>query len=105
MADLESIILPVLELAGCRQIIEVGTESGGMTSRLIEYARQHQGQLTCIDPHPDESALALLNSGPWVVLDRDTSLRALPRTPPADAYLIDGDHNYYTVTHELLIIE
>lgn len=105
MAELESIILPLLDRAGCRQIVEIGTEFGGMTSQLIEYAKQHQGQLTSIDPNPDESAVALLGGSPYSVLDRDISLRALPRTPPADAYLIDGDHNYYTVTHELLLIE
>jgi hypothetical protein len=105
MADLHSVILPVLERADCRQIIEIGSEAGGMTRLLIEHAKQHQGQLTSIDPRPDDSAAALLSSGPYGVLDRDISLRAIPRTAPADAYLVDGDHNYYTVTHELLLIE
>ena len=33
-----------------------------------------------------------------------TSLEVLPGLPPADVVLIDGDHNWYTVYHELRLL-
>jgi hypothetical protein len=35
---------------------------------------------------------------------RKPSLEAIPELPPADAVIIDGDHNYYTVSRELELI-
>ncbi|MEP7352976.1 MAG: class I SAM-dependent methyltransferase [Acidobacteriota bacterium] len=105
MADLSDIIFPVLKLAGCRTITEIGSESGGMTARLLQYVSEKGGWMTSIDPAPSAEAEALLNSTPFGCLYRDVSLNALPLCPPTDAYIVDGDHNYFTVLQELLRIE
>jgi hypothetical protein len=48
--------------------------------------------------------VALAAEHPELELVRRTSVDALPELAPADAYVIDGDHNYYTVTRELELI-
>jgi hypothetical protein len=105
MAELESIVFPALELAGCRTVTEIGSESGGMTARLLEFAEQRGGWMINVDPAPAPAVEELLRGTPYGALHRDLSLRALPVSPPTDAYLIDGDHNYFTVLQELLWIE
>ena len=48
--------------------------------------------------------MALARERPELELVRATSLEALPRIPLPDAVIIDGDHNYYTVSEELRLI-
>lgn len=106
MSELWPLIRPLLELAGARTVIEVGGEAGGTTALLLEYARSHSGKLYTVDPAPQDSLRRLFQedrtrAGSLVV---KRSLAALPELDLADAYLIDGDHNYFTVLHELAII-
>jgi hypothetical protein len=48
--------------------------------------------------------VALAAEHPELELVRQTSLAALPEIPLPDAIVIDGDHNYYTVSEELRLI-
>jgi len=56
-------------------------------------------KLTIIEPDPGE-LLESLKGLEGVAVEATTSEEALPRLPAADLYLIDGDHNYYTVSRE-----
>ncbi len=103
MAELAEIVLPVLELAGAKVTVEVGAEHGTMTRLLIEHAASQSGRLIAIDPQPTAATRALFAGHAHADLREDLSLDVLP-TVAADAYLIDGDHNYYTVLHESEII-
>jgi hypothetical protein len=105
MADLGGIIFPSLETAHCSTVTEIGAEGGEMTSMLLDYVKQRGGWMTSIDPAPSAVAEALLRNTPFGVLHRDISIRAIPSCPPTDVYFIDGDHNYFTVLQELLLIE
>ncbi len=100
MAEFADIIFPCLEAAGARKVVEIGAEYGSMTSKLIEYTGQCGGELVSIDPSPSAEAEQLFDRFPHAQLVKDYSLNVLPSCA-ADAYLIDGDHNYYTVYHEL----
>ena len=104
MSDLRSLILPLLEMAGCRRVIEIGGEFGGMTSELLLYVRQHDGILVTIDKSPQAELHDLAGTAAELQLIEATSLEVLPTIELADAYLIDGDHNYFTVFHELATI-
>jgi hypothetical protein len=105
MADLASIIFPALETADCRTITEIGAEGGEMTKLLLDFVKQRGGWMTSIDPDPSAAAEAALQATPFGVLHRDISIRAIPSCPATDVYLVDGDHNYFTVLQELLWIE
>ena len=54
-----------------------------------------------IDPAPQEGLVQLAAEHPELELVRQTSLAALPEIPLPDAIVIDGDHNYHTVSEEL----
>ncbi len=99
MAEFSDIIFPALEIAGATRVVEVGAETGAMTDRLLDYVAQRGGTLTSIDPAPSDAASALFEGSPHARLVRATSLEAIPQLS-ADAWLIDGDHNYFTVLAE-----
>jgi hypothetical protein len=105
MAEFGDLILHVLDLAGASRVVEIGAEFGSMTQPLGDYCERRGGQLIAIDPAP---APAFLD---WAA-DRDhvqhlagTSLDQIDRLSAIDAWLIDGDHNYFTVYHELCAID
>ncbi len=103
MSEFTDLILPALELTGARSIVEVGSEYGTMTTRLLEHADSVDGHLTVIDPNPDPDAEQRIKAEPRAELKKCLSLEALPGLH-GDAWLIDGDHNYYTVIEESRLI-
>jgi SAM-dependent methyltransferase len=99
LAEFDDLILGALDLAGAKRVVEIGSESGRMTERLLAYVSHVGGELIAIDPSPSAEAARRLDLHPRATLVRAPSLEVL-REHPADAYLVDGDHNYYTVLHE-----
>ncbi len=100
-----SIIEPALDAADARSIVEIGAAEGKTTLHLLRYAKKYNGSVHCIDPEP------LFDVASWerdfsetFRFHRGLSLDVLPNLPAFDAVLIDGDHNWYTVFHELTII-
>ncbi len=55
-------------------------------------------------PRPQPDLVALAERHPELDLIRETSLSGLPKIEPADAIVIDGDHNWWTVSEELRLI-
>ena len=100
MAEFGDIIFSCLMAANARKIVEIGAENGTMTSSLIDYTDQCEGELVSIDPLPSKETEQLFNKYKHTKLLKDYSLDVLSQCS-ADAYLIDGDHNYYTVYNEL----
>jgi hypothetical protein len=105
MAEFASIILPCLEDAGAARITEVGSEFGSMSQALADHCAARGGRLTCIDPAPAPEFAAWAAAHPHVDHVALPSLDVLAEARAADAFLIDGDHNYYTVFHELTLID
>jgi hypothetical protein len=102
LSELREIWLPLVELAGVRSVTEIGSESGVTSSLLIE--RLHAaggGQLRVIDPGALEVPAP---SDVDCTIVRGFSPDALAGLDATDAYLVDGDHNYWTVSHELQAI-
>lgn len=100
------IIKPIIEYAKVKNIIEIGAEEGKNTFQIIEYCKKNQGKLSVIDPYPRFDGQALKNEyNDSFQLVQDFSLNALKHLSDYDAVLIDGDHNWYTVFHELKEIE
>jgi hypothetical protein len=105
MSEFADIIVEALDLAGAREVVEIGAEYGGMTAILAARADSDGGSLVTIDPQPKPEFRQWLHTQPRVRHIGKPSLEALPSVPAADAWLIDGDHNWYTVYNELKSIE
>ncbi|WP_237702996.1 class I SAM-dependent methyltransferase [Candidatus Protofrankia datiscae] len=100
LAELREIWVPLLRAADIRSVAEIGSESGAATSLLVDLLRgRGGGKLVVIDPDPGVAPEP--GDGLEVDVVRGYSPQALVGLAPVDAYLIDGDHNYATVTSEL----
>lgn len=100
MAEFRDIILPCLEAAEAKEIVEIGAEYGGMTQLLADHVTAGGGRLTSIDPAPKDEFVAWAEANPAVRHVADLSLAAIPSCDGVDAWIVDGDHNWYTVYHE-----
>jgi hypothetical protein len=105
MSEFSDLILEALNRADARNIVEIGAEYGGMSALVAEHCRARGGQFTTIDPAPKREFLDWLHVNPDVRHLAKISLEAFPDIAGADAWIIDGDHNWYTVIHELRQIE
>lgn len=104
MKEFSDIILPALELAEVTDIVEIGAEFGGMTFTLADYCEHAGGKLTSIDPSPKQEFIDWMAQQHSVSHVAKPSLDAIADLAAPDAWLIDGDHNWYTVYHELKAI-
>lgn len=98
------VMVACLEAAGARSVAEVGAYAGDLTRYLLDWARNHEARVWAIDPSPQPELAGLDESREDLTLVRATSHEALAEMPRLDAYVIDGDHNYWTVTEELRLI-
>jgi hypothetical protein len=99
-----SLMLPCLDAAGAKSVVEVGAFAGDLTRVLAAWAAGAGATVGAVDPSPQPGLVELAKRHPEIELIRETSLEALPRIPMPDAVVIDGDHNWYTVSEELRII-
>jgi Methyltransferase domain len=96
-------IKPFIARRGYRRICEIGASTGENTARILE---TEGVSLTIIDPCLDADLMSRYGGDERVALHQGLSLEVLPRlSEPFDCFLIDGDHNWYTVYNELRIIE
>ncbi|MEI7024959.1 class I SAM-dependent methyltransferase [Paenibacillus sp. y28] len=102
----DKVILPLLKWAKPQQIIEIGSDTGKNTFQLLQYCQASGARLIAIDPAPsfDVTDYRHLFQHHFHMIC-DYSLNALPFIGASDFILIDGDHNWYTVYHELKMIE
>jgi Methyltransferase domain len=105
VSEFSDLILTALGVTGARNIVEIGAEYGGMSALLAQHCRSRGGQLTTIDPAPKHEFDSWLDANPDVRHLKKTSLEAFDDIDEADAFVVDGDHNWYTVYHELRQIE
>lgn len=85
--------------------MEIGSQSGEGTARILELCGEIGAHLDVIDPvdirNLDEIRGLLEAHGTF---HKGLSLDVLPTLPSAEAYLVDGDHNWFTVYDELELI-
>lgn len=102
----DTVIGPILERLGPEVIVEIGSDKGDNTRNLLEFCERNGAELHVIDPLPKyDVAEWQQRYGERFVFHRGLSLETLPGIERPDAVLIDGDHNWYTVLHELRLIE
>jgi hypothetical protein len=102
----EKIIGPIFEREQPHIIVEIGALRGEHTVKLLYYCQHRNATLIVVDPFP------AFHEKQWgeelgqnMILLREYSLDVLPRLAWMDAVLIDGDHNWYSVYHELKEVE
>jgi predicted O-methyltransferase YrrM len=105
LAHLGEIALACLDAAGARSVVEIGSRGGDFTRELASRAAAKGGRVIAIDPAPEDELVELAGRRHELELVREPSLDALSRIEPADAVIVDGDHNYFTVSNELGLIE
>lgn len=99
------ILLPCLDIAEARSVVEIGAYAGDVTRLLVGWAARWGARLWAVDPSPQPALARLAEQHTSVELVRETSHEALPHIPLPDAVIVDGDHNYFTVMGELELIE
>lgn len=100
------IIRPSLDALGATRIVEIGSEYGITTKLLSDYAADQGSIVESIDPVPRFNVQQWQQRyGGKLHCHEGLSIDVIPRLPPFNAALIDGDHNWYTVYHELKAIE
>ena len=98
------VVAPVIEAAAARRIVEVGALRGEHTELLLERLGPDV-ELHVVDPLPDfDPAEHEARFAGRYVFHRDLSVNVLGELPAMDVALIDGDHNWYTVTTELRLL-
>jgi SAM-dependent methyltransferase len=100
------VLLPLCDALEPSCIVEVGTSTGALTVKLLGWAASRDAVVHTIDPAPPIDVEVLgRDAGERFAFHNARSLNVLGNIRGVDLALIDGDHNWYTVTHELALLE
>ena len=105
MSEFSEIISSALRIASARNIVEIGAEFGGTSSLLADHAAAMEGELVSIDPCPQQAFIDWCAANPAVRHVAAPSLEVITSLANVDAWVIDGDHNWFTVFNELTMID
>ena len=104
LATLAEVMIPCLDAVPARSVVEIGAYAGDLTGLLLQWAARSKARIVAVDPFPQEELAQLARDHSELELIAETSLEALPHIALPDAVVIDGDHNYWTVSEELRLI-
>ena len=99
-----AVVAPILAASQARRVIEIGAATGQQSAKAAQWCSRHEASLDIIDPAPQFDSDAFLSRWTCSRFHRALSLEALPGLLPADVVLVDGDHNWYTVFHEMRLM-
>jgi hypothetical protein len=105
LANVSDLLFPVLDAASARTVLEIGAYKGELTAVLLDWAAGSGARISAIDPAPEPELEALAGRHPELELVRETSHDALAHVRLPDALIIDGDHNYWTLSEELRLVD
>jgi hypothetical protein len=101
LSEHRELIFECLAAVTPQRLAEIGSEAGGMTREMVAWAERESARFVTVEPYPIPDIRELDASSGSFELVEGRSPEALERVEPADVYLVDGDHNYWTVLHEL----
>ena len=104
LTNLGEVILPCLDGVRARSVVEIGASHGDFTAELLVWAARSDARVTAVDPAPERGLIELAERDARLRLIQEPSGEALRHLPAPDAVIVDGDHNYYTVSEELRLI-
>jgi GT2 family glycosyltransferase len=100
----DAAVRPILEAVDPEVIVEIGVNFGDNTRNILQMSGS-RAVVHAIDPAPQLDVVQWLDAYPGrLVFHRDISLNAIPKLPLFQVGLIDGDHNWYTVFNEFMLI-
>jgi hypothetical protein len=105
MSEFAPLIVSILRDISAKNIVEIGSEGGAMSKVLAELTDANGGRLFCVDPNPNENFKEWIKNQSSAVHVPLDSHSAIPTLANIDVWLIDGDHNWFTVYNELKLIE
>jgi hypothetical protein len=105
LANLAEILLGCLDARGAKSVVEIGAYAGDLTRVLLDWAEKDGARVLAVEPTPHARLVELSESRADLELVQEPSHEALRHIPLPDAVIIDGDHNYYTVSEELRLID
>lgn len=98
------VIAPAIKAVGARRVVEIGALRGETTVRMLR-GLGPDCELHVIDPLPEFDPAEHERAFPGrYIFHRGISHDVLPTLSPVDLALVDGDHNWFTVYHELQIL-
>jgi hypothetical protein len=102
LENVAEIMQPCLEARGTRSLLEIGSFAGELTESLLEWGTPKGVEISTVEPLPPEELRGVLSRHPELTLIEDTGVGALSGLDALpDTVIIDGDHNYFTLTGEL----
>jgi hypothetical protein len=107
LSNLAEILFGCLDAIAAKTVVEVGAFHGKSTNEMLEWATRSGARVIAIDPAPQPDLRQIAAQHPELDLVEATSHEALPTVVDAgvDAIIIDGDHNYFTLSEELRLID
>ncbi|MEA2169214.1 MAG: hypothetical protein QOF76_2514 [Solirubrobacteraceae bacterium] len=100
-----TVLRPVLEAARPSTLVEVGAAGGHNTKNILDFAMEHGARVHVIDPVPGFDVDGFqAKYGDHFIFHRCKSHEILAEIEAPDVVLIDGDHNWFTVYHELRLL-
>ena len=104
IVNLGELLFGCLLAIGARSVAEVGAFHGKSTRELLAWAAANAARVVAIDPVPEAELRELAAAHRELELIERTSVEALADLE-VDAVILDGDHNYFTLSEELALIE
>ncbi len=104
LANHAELLLPCLDAAGAKSVLEVGAFRGELTRELLGWAKASGASVAAVDPLPPDDLTALDEEFSELELLRQVSHEVLAERDMPDAIVLDGDHNHFTLSGELRLI-
>lgn len=102
LENVAEIMQPCLEARGTRSLLEIGSFAGELTESLLEWGIPKGVEISTVEPLPPDELRKVVERHPELTLIEDTGVGALAGLEALpDTVIIDGDHNYFTLTGEL----
>ena len=105
LKEFDEVIFEIIDRVRPREILEIGSETGAFSDRLLSYCKDNAAKLVTIDPVPPEHLVEIATASDAIDLVIGLSIPYLEQhSTSAELVVIDGDHNYYTVSNELELV-
>lgn len=105
LLNMAEVIVACLDAVEPGFVLEIGAYRGELTERLLDWTAESGAEVACVEPAPPPALLERAEKYPKLELIRESSHDALRGISAPQAVVLDGDHNYFTLSEELRLID